>query len=725
MAKRARKLILTHKRAPGDVVAMTALVRDLVTSFPGKFEVDVDTSAMDLWRNNPYLTPLREKQKRVVSRDVEYIKCQYGRGIRDQNYEPVHFLAYWHRDFERQTKIKVPVTAPYPDLHLSEEERTVPIVEGRYWVVLSGGKSDFTAKVWEVRRMQQVVERLGEMGLGVVQIGSNDTGHWHPPLQGENVINLVAQTNLRDMMRLIHHADGVICGITCAMHMAAALHRPCVVLGGGREAWWWEAYVRQNKGLVCPEKLKVPHQFLHTIGLLDCCKHHGCWKNKVVPLRNDKSLCYHPVVKPGQPVPLCMDMITVEHVMEAVMKYYTDQTLPPVSADKQQQPQAPPPQAQVVQAQPPTAPPAAPPAAPPPREPKKDGLLNLFDLPASPPPTDAPAQPPAPARGRKTTKVKAQTRVEVPEGMTPEEFMRKAKFRVNPKAKMETRGDGRSTEVAAQPGAPSPQAVAPGNDVFDHPDIGGRFTICALLYGPEKFFDLHQRCLSSIVATTPPERVDLRVGANALNPKSMKMLRDYQQQGIVSKIYEHPENAYKYPVMREMFHDRANPIDTKWVLWFDDDSIADRTPAWLNLLAQHIIQFHRRDNAHMFGAPFVWTLKPGQREWYESRPWHRGKQWRLHNGKPSPSGNKIVFCTGGFWAITKEAIDKCDIPDIDIGHNGGDVTIGEQLYQGGFRQKAWNAKKQFIHTSSVPRRGDTLPMPGTAGHQSPRVVRVQ
>jgi hypothetical protein len=309
--------------------------------------------------------------------------------------------------------------------------------------------------------------------------------------------------------------------------------------------------------------------------------------------------------------------------------------------------------------------------------------------------------------------------VKIPEGMTPEEFLKKTKIRVNPQANLEGRkkNNGKAIHVATVPGVPHATVVSQDPAVFDHPDVGGKFTVCALFYGPDRFFDLHQRCLNSIISTVPRNRLDLRVGSNELNKKSLAMIRGYVKQGIITKHYEHRENVWKYPVMREMFHDPSCPIDTKWVLWFDDDSICDKTPAWSNILAQAIIQHHRANNAHMFGAPYVWNLKAGQKEWLESRPWYRGKAWRLHNGKPAPNGNKIVFCTGGFWAITNEAIKNCNIPDVGIGHNGGDVTIGEQLYQGGYGMKAFNGKKQFVHTSSVPRRGVTMPMPGTKGHR--------
>lgn len=673
-----RRLVLIHKHAPGDTLVLTGLVRDIALTHPGEFEVDVLVNGDSLFRNNPHITPL--KNLNATRERIEYIKICYGKGIREQAHETVHFLGYFHRNFEQQCKARVPLTLPYPDLHLSDEERTQPLIDGRYWIILSGGKNDFPVKVWSTAGFQAVVDKLAGAGLGVVQIGSTAAGHWNPTLTG--VLNLVGRTNLRDMMRLIHHADGVICGVTCAMHMAAALQRPCVVIAGGREAWWWEAYVRENKGLggpACAAKLAVPHRFLHTIGLLDCCQYAGCWKDQVVKIGSSHSVCYKPITLPGQVLPQCMDMITPETVFEAAMSYYTDKSLPPITAPK-------------------TLPaPVLTHLDPPPERP----MLNLLDagyLPPSPTPAVILTSPP---------------------GITPQAPQIPAPLTVpvHKTIKVPQLAAGAALEGRAQQQARSdvfdPSKYRNDPRLFDNVDIGGKFTICVLLYGPEQFSELHQRCLNAIIDSVPPDRMDMRIGSNELNSRSITLVDRLMAQGIVTKHYMHRENAKKYPVMREMLHDPLHPITTKWVLWFDDDSIADKTNAWLGYLCQSIIQHHRKDNAHMFGAVFTSALQGGQREWYQARPWWRGKPWRLQNGQESPNGNKIVFCTGGFWALTNEAIQRCGIPDSDLQHNGGDILIGEMLHQHGFGIKSFNAQKQFINTSSVPRRGLSEPHPGT------------
>lgn len=333
---RKRRYILAHHRSPGDIVCLTALARDIHLCHPGEFEIDVHTTVKPLWDNNPHLTRLwnHDAKNPILEPNTKLISCQYGLGIREQKHETIHFCAYFHRDFRRQTGVETSLQLPYGDIHLSDAEKTVPPVLGRYWLVLSGGKSDFTIKVWHTNDFQTVTDRLGDLGLGVVQTGATANGHWHPQLRGSHVLNLVGWGGIREFIRQIYHADGVICGVTAAQHIAAALHKPCVVIAGGREAWYWEAYTRENAGLGGLEvarKQPVPHRFLHTIGRLDCCSHAGCWKNKVVQLPNskDRSTCKRPVMTPEMPVAECMQMISPNMVVDAVLSYYYDGTITP------------------------------------------------------------------------------------------------------------------------------------------------------------------------------------------------------------------------------------------------------------------------------------------------------------------------------------------------------------------------------------------------------------
>ena len=633
-----KRIVLSHKRAPGDTLVLTALVRDIALAHPGEFAIDVDTSAMDFWRHNPHLTSLRSSGRK---KDVDYFKISYGKGIREQNSETIHFLSYFYRSFNEKYGTSIEPQFPYPDVHLSEEEATVPLVSGRYWVVLSGGKSDFSAKVWEADSFQSVADELRNNGLGVVQVGGSDKGHWHPPING--ALNLVGRTNLRDLIRLVQHSEGVICGITMPMHLAAALQKPCVVVSGGREAWWWEAYVNENDGFgkKASGTLQMPHKFLHTIGKLDCCRYHGCWKNKVVPLGKDKSICYYPVEKPKQTIPKCMDMIKVDHVVRSVMDYYEDKKLPPIN--------------QNVEALPTVA--------------NKRLTTDLFaDLDA-----------PHPVAQEKTPEIVGEFEGR-PHGYRPAADV--------PRGTVVKVGD--STVTTAYP------------DIFNHPIIGGKFTICLLLYGD--YPDMHKVCLDSLLQTVPAHLVDLRIGSNDLCERTLQYLDDIERTGRTFIHYRNHDNKRKYPVMRDMFYDESNPIDTNYLIWFDDDTVCNRDGDWLAKLADSIISNHD-DGYRMYGPIYTWNIRKSQVDWIKESEWYSGRPFRNKRGRPAAGANKIHFATGSFWALETAAMRSCDIPDIRIGHNGGDYMIGEQLYQGGYKLKAFSSRKQVVNWSAFPRRG--------------------
>jgi hypothetical protein len=119
----------------------------------------------------------------------------------------------------------------------------------------------------------------------------------------------------------MYHADGVLCPVTFAMHLAAAVvtkpgkprNRACVVIAGGREPMQWEAYPH--------------HQFLGTNGALLCCDQGGCWKSRCQPLNDgdpkDQDLCVEPVdVSADLRIPKCMHMITAADVIRRIELHY-------------------------------------------------------------------------------------------------------------------------------------------------------------------------------------------------------------------------------------------------------------------------------------------------------------------------------------------------------------------------------------------------------------------
>ena len=316
------KLLLRQDQSPGDVLMLTAAVRDLQRAHPGRYQIAVQSGAEALWDHNPHVATLAE-----LGTADQIIDCAYPL-IHQSNRRPLHFIHGMAIYLEWKLGVSIPISAFKGDIHLSDEEKQMPLpvsLQDRrppFWIIVAGGKFDFTAKWWSPDYYQQVVDHFRGRIL-FAQCGEED--HWHPPLSG--VVNLVGKTGLREFVRLMYHSDGVICPVTFAMHLCAAvplrpgqLTRACVVIAGGREPVHWEAY--------------PGHQFLHTQGAMECCASGGCWKSRCQPVGDgdpkDQDLCPHPVpAKPGLVIPKCMDLVRPQRAIDAIELYYAGGALKP------------------------------------------------------------------------------------------------------------------------------------------------------------------------------------------------------------------------------------------------------------------------------------------------------------------------------------------------------------------------------------------------------------
>jgi ADP-heptose:LPS heptosyltransferase len=303
-----RRLILVNHLSPGDVLVMTAAIHSLHRANPGQFEVAVDTTAQAFWEHNPDVVSLDQARQR----GFEVCQTHYP-AVNECNQRAIHFLQAYCEFLADNLRVPCPLATNRPMIWLSEQEKAwlpqVHEVTGRaqqYWVLNAGTKSDYTAKHWGKRNYQRLVDLLRGR-VQFVQVGKGDNGHSHPDLDG--VVDLRGKTDDRQLVRLLHHAQGAVGGTTLLMHLAAASKKPYVCILGGREPVPWNAYPLQ--------------QTLHTVGLLSCCREGGCWRSRTVPLgdndQKDGSLCEQPV--PGDPpIPRCLEMIRPEAVAEAVLR---------------------------------------------------------------------------------------------------------------------------------------------------------------------------------------------------------------------------------------------------------------------------------------------------------------------------------------------------------------------------------------------------------------------
>ena len=215
---------------------------------------------------------------------------------------PVRFMQGWCEFLGKALNIELPLLTNRPHLYFDD-----PVSETEdYWVICSGGKRDFTNKLWGHENYSRLITLLRNR-VQFIQVGS--LADDHPRLSG--VIDKVGKTTLRDLFDLVRRAKGVVCGVSLLMHVAAALNKPAVVIAGGREPVAWNAYPLQ--------------QYVHTVGALPCRDPQGkiggaCWRSRTVPLGDndllDRDTCEFPI---GD-VPLCMKLITPEEVALLVVR---------------------------------------------------------------------------------------------------------------------------------------------------------------------------------------------------------------------------------------------------------------------------------------------------------------------------------------------------------------------------------------------------------------------
>jgi hypothetical protein len=222
---------------------------------------------------------------------------------------------------------------------------------------------------------------------------------------------------------------------------------------------------------------------------------------------------------------------------------------------------------------------------------------------------------------------------------------------------------------------------------------GRPFTICALCYGD--FPDLHRRCIGSILAYTPRDAYELRVGLNDVCQKTIDYIMGEVQDKLGEQllVFNSTNNIRKYPLMRKMFHTETDPITSPWTIWFDDDSYAD-SPKWIGNLNEVI---DKHPDVSMFGSHYYIHLRGQQAEWMKAAPWHRNVPFQEDKDKV-----KVDFLTGGWWVLKTHVIQELQWPDARINHNGGDVVLGEALRQNGIKFMNY---KESIQINQAERRG--------------------
>jgi hypothetical protein len=286
------RIIIRQDLCPGDVLTLTAGVRDFKKAYP-KLKIMTKTSAQNIWDFNPHLSEFNEDEAHIDFRAGYPL-------INSSNQCGKHMIHGFKEDIERELGVTFPIKKFKCDVHLSGDEKGwINQVEevfghkGDFWLINAGSKDDFPLKQWPADKWQSVVDILKD-AITFVQVGSDE--HNHIPLEG--TLDLVGKTDLRQLIRLAYHCKGGFGHVSMLNHLLSCWDKPSIVVAGGRETATWEAYNTT--------------QYLHTIGGMECCKSGGCWKSvpeKCLAMGENK-------------FPNCMNIIEVADVVRAFRKLH-------------------------------------------------------------------------------------------------------------------------------------------------------------------------------------------------------------------------------------------------------------------------------------------------------------------------------------------------------------------------------------------------------------------
>lgn len=352
----SKKILIVNHGGLTDALMLTASIRDLQAFSYGGYKLDVHTLGMEIWEHNTHLSRLDwravpydgesglaaheygypEKGIKIICYDPEIQVIQVSKegtfpaSARFKDINAYHRLHTFAQDLAEKLGLTsyIPLGEMKGVVTISDTERSwMSQVEeagnfNNFWIISTGGRAEKSASWWDPYRYQDVIDEFRGK-ITFVQVGLRD--EHHPRLEG--VIDLVGQTDLRQLIRLMYHAGGYVGAPGFLGHLAAAVPckpfersgrprsptRAAVLIGGGREPYQWYAYEGQ--------------QILHTNGMLSCCERGGCGKSRCeIPHRLDPSpeqLCSLPVrIGRNTVSPKCLDMITSGMVIERINLFF-------------------------------------------------------------------------------------------------------------------------------------------------------------------------------------------------------------------------------------------------------------------------------------------------------------------------------------------------------------------------------------------------------------------
>jgi GT2 family glycosyltransferase len=185
----------------------------------------------------------------------------------------------------------------------------------------------------------------------------------------------------------------------------------------------------------------------------------------------------------------------------------------------------------------------------------------------------------------------------------------------------------------------------------------------------------------------------VRVGLNEACAGTQKLVEELRARRQETIVHRSDVNIFKVPMMHRLLN--VPPLETKWVIWFDDDSYVTRSD-WLQSLAAKMEAF---PEISMWGklysvqVPASTAAFAGTADWFRNLP--------LRPSKEKTDHYHISFAEGGFWAVRTECLRVLKWPDPRLVHYHNDFMLGEAMRQNGFHLGSFH---HGIRITDAPRR---------------------
>lgn len=304
-----KKILIQPMGCPEDSIILTPVIRDLKEAYKDLYAINVDPLLFEIWETNPYI------DRTVTKENADVILSPRLEAIKDSNIVFIHAVDAFRRDLEETLGITIPKGKHCCEVYLNDKEKEIAylndlIPDTRFWIIHNGIR--LPVANWYQSRWQSIVDHFKDK-LTFVQVGFN---RFEKIPELKNVINLVGKITHRQLLSLVYQSAGIITYADYFVHLATIegrndrimQNRPCVVLSGGRTSPLLHSYIN--------------HDNIHTCGKLPCCDNGGCWATDVKPVEGYKrTLCKFVCHKEDELVPLCMDMISVEKVINSIENY--------------------------------------------------------------------------------------------------------------------------------------------------------------------------------------------------------------------------------------------------------------------------------------------------------------------------------------------------------------------------------------------------------------------